>query len=233
MKTRRSRQTADRSRWLSRQQRLALLALGVAGGMIGGGWWLYYTLTTVPPPDVQMASTAEVVSFLGNGRGYARLSIDRREAYLGQAYRKYGTGAARQQIHQSFTRMTTAERRVFVDATIEVLKTRFIEQARPYNRMRGSQKTQFVDRAIRSMEATRRELVGGGTGTGGSAPDLGMPFEDEMPKDGDGLTKRLLSATSPAEREEGQELAEAIAARYKQLRDPGERRRFDNDGSRR
>ncbi len=209
---------------VSPQTKKALLALGIALGVIGGGYWAYLTFTTLPPPDPGTSNSDQVVDYLGHRKGFARLSVNRRQAYLGRALERYGSGEPREQFYHSLRRMSSAQRRVFLDAFFEVTKEQFISEARKYNRLKPKERRQFVNDAIRGMESARGGLVGAGSSAG---PDLAEVFQNDAPRGGDELTKRIWKLTNPREREEGRKFADDLSARYKELQNPKERQRFD------
>lgn len=215
---------------MSHERKLTLLSAGLAVVLIGGGWWAYRTFTTVPPPDLGKADVEEVVGFLGNANGFPRMSVDQREAFINNAYQRYSNYEDRVAMHRGFARMTDQEKRVFLDASFEVFKDRFLEEAREYNKLDRAERQRFVDSAIRNMENMRAQLSGGGgapVGPSGERVNLGNPFEEHAPRTADEFMTRLSKMTTPKERDEGRQLLEDIATRSKQLdSNPRERERF-------
>jgi hypothetical protein len=200
------------------------ILLGVLAGvvLVGGGWWAYYKLTTIPPPDLASATGEEVVSYLGDSRGYARLGVDERQDYLVRVCQRYATGSDRENLNHALHRMTRSERQVFLDATFDVGRVRAVKLASEYNRLSNPrEKTAFVDKAMRTFEEMRAPLSGAPViGPNGQPTppmaNLGDAFRDDMPKGGDEMMKVIVSKTSSKERSEVKPLVDAIATRYKE-----------------
>jgi hypothetical protein len=222
---------------MSREKKRTLISAVVAVVAIGGGWWAYMTFSTVPPPDLNSAKVDEVVGFMGNPNGFARLNVDQREQYFTDAYQRFSSYDDRVAINRRFAQMTDREKTVFMDASFEVFKDRFIEEARTYNKLNRAEKQRFVDDAIKNMENMQAQLTGGGggapVGPSGERIDLGNPFQDLAPRTPDEFMVRVSKLTTPKERDEGRQLFEDVAARSKQLdSDPRERERFRSASAR-
>lgn len=213
---------------LSDRTKKLLLACTASVVVAGGGWYAYYALTTIAPPDLTTSSPEQVVDYLGNQRGFSRLSLDRREQFLVQASQRFlQDPRSRDQLNQALRRMSPAEQQVFVDAGFELATSRFLDRAREYQRVSPSQRRQFVDNMIRDFEQTRQQLAG-------FTPqeNLAEPFKNSMPTTSDGLTKAIVTRTNARQRAEAQPLFDALTARHKQLEtDPGERARFERGGT--
>lgn len=209
----RTKSRAPAAPLISPQTRNALLALVATLALFGLGWWAWITFTTISPPDPASVGSDTVVDYLASPRGFARLPVDRREVYMEQVWEQFADDEARMDLHRSLRRLSPSERRVFIDAGVEVLKVRFLEQAREYNKLSPRQRPQFVGNVLGNLEAMRAQLTGAGTG----GVNLGDPFQDDVPT-GDALTKRIWSVTSPREREEGRRLLNDIIDHNQQQR---------------
>jgi len=227
---------------MSPRTKKALVVLAACALVVGGGWWAYYKFTTVPPPDLKIAGSDEVVDFLGNGRGFARMSIPRREEYLVRTYQRFSRGEARAQFYNSLQRMPRSDRQVFLDAFVDIGRVRVMEHARNYNQLTSRrERSRCVDRAIRHFERMRGHLGGRASGGGpvpvrgsddGGRPalNLGDPFRNDLPRGSDELAKVIVTRTNARERAEAGAFIDALTTRYQQLKDPAARRRFDAGG---
>jgi len=177
-------------------------------------WWAYFKFTTVPPPNIQTAAPQAVVDFLGNERGFPRMSIDDRERYLVEAYNKFCKGEARQEMSKAFAQMSSTEQQVFVDTAFEGFKVRFLEKAEEYNRLPPSQRPRFVENAIRTFESQRQSVAGYG-----GADNMAESFKGMVPSTTDGMTKMLVNRTNSRQRAKAQPLFDAVAARYQQMQE--------------
>ncbi len=212
---------------LSERTKKILLACAAGIVVVGGGWYAYYALTTIAPPDLASASPEQVVDYLGNERGFSRLSLDGRERFLTSASQRFFQNTqSREQLNQALRRMSAAEQQVFVDAGFELATDRFLHRAREFQKVSPVQRMQFVDNMIRDFEKTRQQLAGFSP-----QDNLAEPFKNSMPTTSDGLTKAIVTRTNARQRAEAQPLFDALTARHKQLEtDPGARATFERGG---
>ncbi|HOA73372.1 MAG TPA: hypothetical protein PL151_11020 [Phycisphaerae bacterium] len=209
-----AKQTSSlKARRVGMSERTRNIVLASAGGitLLLGSYWAYMTFTTVPPPPLETSAPSKVVDFLGDPRGYQRMSHEAREQYLAETLAKFSQGPARQELANAFARMSTREKQVFTDATIETAKRRFLQQAEEYNRLPRDKQQKFVDNLIANFEASRRPLAGGG-----GQDNLGQAFKSMVPTTTDGMTKLLVEKTNSRQRAKAQPLFDAVAARYKE-----------------
>jgi len=199
---------------MSDRTKISLLIGSACAILIGGGWWAYHSLSTVSPPKLDAAPPEELVKFLGNERGFARMSIPRREEYMYRAGERYTKGAARDEFNRALRQMSAHERQVFLDAAFEVGKVRFMEQARDFNQLPQRQQMTFVNTAMQKFTRMQRSMAGYSP-----SDSMGQPFKQDMPSSSDELTKTLVTRTTATERAEAQPLIDAMAERHKQLKD--------------
>jgi len=208
------------------------IALGVLGAIvvIVGCWWAYYEFTTIPAPDLATAKSDDVVHFLGSRRGFARLSVDERQGFLVRTVQRFSEGEAREQFAASLNQMSSGQRQVFIDSVFEVSKVRAMEQARAFkavSKKSRRQRVDFLDNAICKFERMRQPLKSSPAraGAGGAAapmPSLGAVFKNDLPKGSDELMKVVVSRTSAKQRAEIKPFVDAVASRYKELKDSGQ-----------
>ena len=71
----------------------------------------------------------EVTKYLGDARGYSRLSIPKREEFLLGTYQQYNTPEGRVALNRALRSMSTQELEVFANATFDVARERGGETA--------------------------------------------------------------------------------------------------------
>jgi hypothetical protein len=216
-KSSKSKRKQPRASLLSRippQTRNAVLA-GLAGlGVIWGVVWAYYKYTTIPVPPLASTKAEEVCSYLGDARGFSRLSIPKREEFLIGVYQQFNTEQGVQEFNQALRSMSMQEREVFLDATMEVGRARVMEFADEYNKLpRGKDRSQFVDKVITNF----RTLQGDLGGKGNPSMNVGEPFKPFAPQRSDEWSKMLVTKTTARERAKAQPLIDAISKRLKEM----------------
>ncbi len=212
---------------MSGRTKKTLMAVLASVVIIGGGVWGYYKVTTIPPPDLTVAKSEDVAAYLGNSRGFARLPVDNRQEFLFRACQRFGEGEARVEFSRSLHRMPRRAREVFLDAVYDLTRVRIVEHARAFNKTSSRrERVRFVDRAIRNFEGMRRPLSGatvrGMGGPGAPAVNLGEPFKNDLPRGSDEFMKVAVAQTTARERAEIKPFVDAVAARYRELRDSGQ-----------
>lgn len=211
---------------LSDSQKKILLVSSGSVVAVALAWWAYFAFTTITPPDLTKAPAKEVARYLGNERGFTRLSYDDRKNFIGQIGAQF-TGDRQFQLAEAFDQMTPLERQVFVDAAFDAAKDEFVKQASEFNRTPQHKRKQFLDSMIDNIELQRRGIAGvggGGGGGGGGAVSGGVrrqanltkAFESSVPRTTDGMTRALVDRTTARQRAKAQPLFDAIAIRYKE-----------------
>lgn len=205
------------------------IVLGVLAGVIviGGGWYAYYELTTVPPPNLENAKGQQVADYLGNPRGFARLSVDERQDFLVRTCQRYAYGEPRHEFVGALHRMSSRERQVFLDAFYDVGRTRVMDHAQDFSKLTSAkQKRDYIDDAIRDFGSIRASLGGTAPPPSGVANipqgSFGDPFKNDLPRGSDELMKVVVSKTTARERKDVKPFVDAVAARYKELQKNGE-----------
>ncbi|HSW46219.1 MAG TPA: hypothetical protein VLM89_11685 [Phycisphaerae bacterium] len=200
------------SRIPARTRNTILIGLGCAA-LLGGGVWLYYKVTTIPPPAVAKSSAQKVCDYLGDPRGFNRLSIPRREEFLTNTYQHFNTDAGREEFNRALRAMSVQERQAFLDATIEVARDRVMKFADEYRRTPRRDQTKFVDNVITGFRALQGDLGG----RGNPNMNVGEPFKPFAPQRSDELGKMLVTKTTARERAKAQPLIDAISKRMKEM----------------
>src|SRR5688500_2349312 len=144
------------------------ILIGTIAGLalIGGCWWAYLTFTTVAPPMLVEAgppeTVAEVAAYLGDERGFGRLSVDQQEQYLVSAFETFGQQPeALALFNRMLQQMSTSERQVLNDGIFEIARKHLVKHAEVYSNLPLAQRAPYIDKAIEAMETMRNEIVGG------------------------------------------------------------------------
>lgn len=190
---------------LSPQTRNALIVGAAAVVVLVGGWWAYMKLTTIPPPALATTLPEKVAAYLGDERGFTRLSIPRREEFLVEVAQRLDNNEERLAFNRAVRQMTRQEQETLLDATFEVFQTRVMDMAEKYNRQPTQRaKTAFARQAIQNFRQMQNRLSGHGN------PDMsvGRPFEKFVPQSSEQWQRMLVTRTTPSERAKAQPLIE-------------------------
>ncbi|MBN1491774.1 MAG: hypothetical protein JXA69_17810 [Phycisphaerae bacterium] len=199
--TRKSHKKQRQHRELSASTKKALLAGGIGLVVLVGAVLAFDMLTAPPEPDLQMATAEEVSGFLGHRRGFARLSLEEREAFLGEVAQRCDTPERIQALSLALSHLSYEERQQFLDATFEITKDKFLKAAEQYTRTPKAQKRQFADHSLKQLQTLQQKLCGtppvGGPPREGS---LASAFQDHFPDKSEAWIKMVVARTTPAER---------------------------------
>lgn len=228
----------SKARWeLSDRTKRTLIIGSVGVIVLIVGVWAVDVLIAPAKPDLQVATPQQVAEFLGHPRGFSRLPIAKREQFLVECVQRYNTPELVESMSRELSRMSYTQRQQFLDGVFEVGKENFVKAAEEYKRTPKTQKKEFVDKVIRSVDGLRRRILspaggaaGGGGGGGGGGPlaagagpapprpNLVSPFKDHMPQKSDQWTKMIIDRTTPSERNAIKPLADDVSLRMEELR---------------
>ncbi len=206
------------SRIPTRVRNAALIGVGSAA-VLAAGVWAYYEFTTITPPKLAVASADQVTSYLGDARGFRRLSIPKREEFLTNAYQQFSSEEGRVALNRALRSMSMQERQVLMDATVDVMRTRVVEFSDEYNRLPKTDRPQFVDNVISNF----RRMQGDLGGQGKPNMNVGEPFKPFAPERSDDWSKVLVTRTTAKERAKAQPLIDALAKRVQETRGQAKR----------
>jgi len=212
--TRKKTAKSSGAKGISQRTKVTLLIAVAAVVVIGGGWWAYFKFTTVPPPALATATPENVVEFLGDTRGYARMPIPQAEAFLVKTYERFNTYEDRANLVRSFRRMPHSKRQLCVDKTFDVAREITVRSAEEYRQMPKSQRTKFVDQTMHRFRAMRGELGGGGDPN----VDLGQAVMPHLPTTSRDVERLVLNRTTPSERAKVEPFVNAIAKRHEEMK---------------
>jgi len=199
---------------ISQRTKVTLLVAAASLAVIGGGWWAYFKFTTVAPPELATATPDDVVEFLGDTRGYARMSLPRREAFLVETYQRFNSYEDRANLVRSFRRMPRSKRQLCVDKTFDVAREITLRCAQEYRRVPKREKTKFIDRTMKRFRAMQGDLGGGGDPN----VNFGQAVVPHMPTTSHDMRKMLVTRTTPSERAQVEPFVNAIAKRHEEMK---------------
>jgi hypothetical protein len=196
---------------------LAISSGGIV--LVVGLWWAYFQFTTVPPPDLKapdaQANVEGVVQYLGDRRGFGRLSTARQEAFLYTAYEVYGRSPdSRRRFVRAMNQMSSAEREVLNNGIFEIGRGHVMESAREYASIAPPQRSRYIDGAYSKFEQLRTGLAG--ENVGGGEGNLSAPLNKDLPDNSDEMMKLLADRTSARERSDAKPFIDAMAAKHKE-----------------
>ena len=206
------------SRIPTRVRNAVLIGVGSAA-VLAAGVWAYYEFTTVTPPKLTVASADQVMSYLGDTRGFRRLSIPKREEFLANTYQQFNSEEGRVALNRALRSMSMQERQVLMDATVDVMRTRVVQFSDEYNRLPKTDRPKFVDNVISNF----RKMQGDLGGRGNSNMNVGEPFKPFVPERSDDWSKMLVTRTTAKERVKAQPLIDALAKRVKETQGQAKR----------
>jgi hypothetical protein len=129
--------------------RRAALTGMVIGLTILGGYVAYEAMATPATPVIATASAAEVVAYISNERGLARLSQIEQEQFLGHWKDHVLQPEAQKELKACFDGLPTEQRKKFTDAIFKHIKRAFLSDAKQFSKMISTQeRSRFVLRKV-------------------------------------------------------------------------------------
>jgi hypothetical protein len=116
-----------------KRHRTAVLAGMVCGLVILAAWVGYEWGMTPAVPNVQQAPAEEVVAYIGNPRGLARMPQIQQEQFLQQWKDHVQKEPARSQLRECFRTLEEETRKAFSAAIMKQIKRAFLADARQFS----------------------------------------------------------------------------------------------------
>ena len=207
--TRKKTSKSSAAKRISQRTQVTLIIAAASLVVIVGGWWGYFALTTAPPPELETATTDDVAEFLGNSRGFARMSVPQAEAFLGRTYERFNTYEGRSNLIRSFRRLPQSQQQICVDKTFDVAREITLRSAEEYRRLPKKEKSKYVDKTLKRFRAMQGEL----SGRGDPNVDFGQAVMPHMPTSSRDMRKLLVTRTTPSQRARAEPFINAIAQR--------------------
>ncbi|MFQ5428847.1 MAG: hypothetical protein ACE5E1_00945 [Phycisphaerae bacterium] len=175
----------------------------VIGGAVGlavlAGYIGYVFAVTPKQPVLQSASPAEVVAYISNKRGLAKLPRIEQQAFLTRWREHIADDGYKAKLTKCFENLAQDERKRFTEAIFKFFKRAFVDDARHYA---GLTDPMEQSRFLRSkVEELRRNGLLIQEVAGAFKNDFGGP---------DALRAWLVEHTTPRDRQVGEPYAEAL-----------------------
>lgn len=185
------------------------------GAMIGAiailgwvGWAIYDKAATPATPNIQTAPPQEVIAFVVNERGLARLPKFDQDRFL-VTWQKHYAGSDQQRALKLYLEGSDeASRQAVRNVLYQIGKRQFFENAREYLRLQqaGGDTYKFLLGNIRDAVAQTAWIKGNGDPT----RDLSSVMAVGLRGSPEDLVKQIVSDTTPEERVVGEKYIEAL-----------------------
>lgn len=221
-KTKKKKSKSTAAPKISRRTKITLLVTAVSLVVIVGGWWSYFKLTTIPPPELATTTPEEVVKFLGNSRGYARMPIPKAEAFLARTYERFNSYEDRSNLVRAFRRLPQSKQKNCVNKTFDVAREITLRSADEYRHLPKKEKAKFVEKTVKRFRAMQGQMGGGGDPN----VDFGQAVSPHLPTTSRDMQKLLVTRTTPTQRAKIEPFVNAVAKYYeKEKTNPKPRQR--------
>lgn len=199
--------TTDEVKTVAKKYRKAALIGGLLGLLVLVGWSGYVIAVTPAIPTIQTASAPEVVSFIADSRGLAKLSRAEQRQFLERWQEHVARPDPREALKGCFAGLGEKDRKRFTDAIFRHLKRVFLEDARRFASLTSvAEKSAFLRKKVDEMQAQSLFIK-----------DVASVMSSDF-GGRDELTAYLLDHTTAKERLEGEPYGEALKRVAFQLR---------------
>ncbi len=124
--------TTDEVKTTVKKHRWAAILGGAAGLVLLLGWVGYEIVATPAQPAIQSTGVAEVVSYISDERGLAKLSQIEQQQFLDRWTMHVTKKENRQALKTCFDQLADEERKRFTGAISKHLKRAFVDEAREF-----------------------------------------------------------------------------------------------------
>ena len=121
--------TTDEVKTTVKKHRWAAILGGAAGLVLLLGWVGYEIVATPAQPAIQSTGVAEVVSYISDERGLAKLSQIEQQQFLDRWTMHVTKKENRQALKTCFDQLADEERKRFTGAISKHLKRAFVDEA--------------------------------------------------------------------------------------------------------
>lgn len=183
-----------------KRHRVAFIVGTVAGVGLIGGVFAYNIAMTPPKPDMGKASACEVVAFIGNSRGLARLPQIEQEQFLDQWKVHVMKPENRKQLKECFDTLEDSQRKDFSAAVFKHAKRAFLDDAEGFAALKTSgEKDQYL-----------RGKIKGYTTDALFTKEVAASFKGDATYRQDDLQAWIMENTTAKERSIGEPYVEAL-----------------------
>jgi hypothetical protein len=191
--------TGELKQAVKRHRSSAYLGI-VAGILLIVGWFAYDMMQTPDTPQIGRAPAAEIVAYVGNARGYARLTQIEQEQFLDRWREFLINEGGEEELNDCLDGMDESDRKAFAAAILKHAKRSFIEDARRYARQSTPQeKNAYLREKLEHYQAQAR-----------FTKRVASSFRGEAPKNQDQLQQWVIEHTTAEERALGEPYLDAL-----------------------
>jgi len=192
----------------ARHKRSAMLG-GLAGLAVLAAWFGYNYFATPAEPNVATATPAEIVAYVSNPRGLARLSDVEQQRFLDRWRQALAAQPARvDDLRKHFESLSTDARQAFTDQFFQTTKRNFLADARRFEQISESaEKSRFVRSKVAEYKENEKFVR-----------SVAISFRRDFGTDEDSMKSYLMSNTTPEERMLGEPYVKALQQVREQIR---------------
>ena len=183
-----------------KRHRPAALFGGMAGVALIVGWFGYDIAMTPAKPDIGNAEAKEIVAYISNERGLAKLADVEQEQFLRRWQEHVVQPGKDVELKECLDGLDEESRRAFGEAIFRQAKRKFLDEAKRYSAQTTPQeRNDFIRERLEeyaAQSAFTKKVAGSFRGSG--------------PKSQDELQKYIMEHTTAEERAIGEPYAEAL-----------------------
>ncbi|MCG8404503.1 MAG: hypothetical protein MI923_04810 [Phycisphaerales bacterium] len=191
--------TTDEVKKAVKRHRHAAVIGGVVGLIVLAGWIGYVVAMTPQKPVISSAPAEEVVAFIANKRGLAKLPHIEQQQFLERWHEHIIQPENRDELKQCLEHLDDDDRKKFTESVFEHLKRAFVDDAKHFSRLTDrSEKSRFLRRKVTELHERAvfiKDVAKGSMGNFGGQEEL---------------QAWLIEHTSPKERQLGEPYLEAL-----------------------
>jgi len=192
-------------------RRRAALVGAVVGALIavvGLGYWVYDRAATPARPNVESAPVGELIEFVVNERGLARLPQYEQERFLTAWKTEYAHDAKQRELKGYLEKAPESDRAAVREALYRIARRQFFADAREYLTLKekNANTYPFLAGKLASAAVEAAWIKGNGDPT----KDLSGVMAAGLPRNPEDITKLIVSDTTPEERVLGEQYLNAL-----------------------
>jgi len=172
------------------------------------GYVAYDRAATPAKPNLQSASVGEVVAFVANERGLARLPKYEQDQFLVAWKTRYSQDENQRALKKYLEGAPEQDRAAVRDVLYRIARRQFFEDARDYTKLKNENGNVygFLAGKLAAAAAETAWVKGNGDPT----KDLSGVMAAGLPRNPEDLTKLIVSDTTPEERVLGEQYLNAL-----------------------
>ncbi|MBN2563746.1 MAG: hypothetical protein JXQ75_22745 [Phycisphaerae bacterium] len=200
--------TADQIRTTVKQHRRAALIGGIAGLVLLFGYIGYNFAMTPPQPDLQTAKAAEVVAYIADERGLAKLpQINQQQFLIRWRDLVMREPQKKEELKECFLSLNDDQRKAFSDAVFKHVKRTFLDDAQQYRQTLKDTRHEFLRKKIAEYHEQAVFMK-----------DVAVGFKKQVSGTQEDMQKWVMEHTSPEERALGEPYVDALKRVREQIK---------------